>query len=101
GRLAAFVGGTDAPLAAVAGALVSQRARLSERAVVLAESRDEVLSGLRALAAGETSPLVVKGSGADGKTVFVFPGQGSQRVGMGRELYDRYPVFARALDDAC
>uniref|UniRef100_UPI000561B7A0 type I polyketide synthase n=1 Tax=Streptomyces sp. NRRL S-1022 TaxID=1463880 RepID=UPI000561B7A0 len=100
-RLAELLAGTGTPLEAVAGALVSRRAVLSERAVVLAESREEVLSGLRALAAGETSPLVVKGSGADGRTVFVFPGQGSQRVGMGRELYDRYPVFARALDDAC
>ncbi|QTE02384.1 Erythronolide synthase, modules 3 and 4 [Streptomyces cyanogenus] len=101
GRLAAFVGGTDAPLAAVAGALASRRAVLSERAVVVAGSREETVAGLRALADGETTPLVVTGSDADGKTVFVFPGQGSQRVGMGRELYERYPVFARALDDAC
>ncbi|QTE02385.1 type I polyketide synthase [Streptomyces cyanogenus] len=101
GRLAAFVGGTDAPLAAVAGALVSRRAVLAERAVVVAGSREEAVAGLRALADGETTPLVVTGSDADGKTVFVFPGQGSQRVGMGRELCERYPVFARALDDAC
>ncbi|MFJ4520651.1 type I polyketide synthase, partial [Streptomyces sp. NPDC088810] len=100
-RLAAFVGETDTPPAALAGALVSQRALLSERAVVVAESREDVVSGLRALADGEPAPLVVTGSAADGKTVFVFPGQGSQRVGMGRELYERYPVFARALDDAC
>ncbi|MEU6594748.1 type I polyketide synthase, partial [Streptomyces sp. NPDC046881] len=80
GRLAAFVGESDAPVAAVAGALVSRRAVLSERAVIVAESREDVVSGLRALAAGETAPFVVTGSGADGKTVVVFPGQGSQRV---------------------
>ncbi|MEU6594747.1 SDR family NAD(P)-dependent oxidoreductase [Streptomyces sp. NPDC046881] len=101
GRLAAFVGESDAPVAAVAGALVSRRAVLSERAVVVAGSRDEAVAGLEALAAGAASPAVVTGSDVDGKTVFVFPGQGSQRVGMGRELYERYPVFARALDDAC
>ncbi|MEU6672280.1 SDR family NAD(P)-dependent oxidoreductase [Streptomyces sp. NPDC046727] len=101
GRLAGFVGETDAPLAAVAGALVSRRAVLSERAVVVAEAREEAVAGLEALAAGESSPIVVTGSATDGKTVFVFPGQGSQRVGMGRELYHRYPVFARTLDEAC
>ncbi|MEU1013999.1 type I polyketide synthase, partial [Streptomyces sp. NPDC005890] len=101
GRLAEFLTDTDAPLAAVAGALVSRRAVLSERAVVVAGSSEEATAGLEALATGESSPLVVTGSDADGKTVFVFPGQGSQRVGMGRELYERYPVFARALDDAC
>nr|WP_268253068.1 type I polyketide synthase [Streptomyces cinerochromogenes] len=101
GRLAAFVGETDVPLAAVAGALVSRRAVLSERAVVVAGSREEAVAGLETLAAGESSPVVVTGSDVNGRTVFVFPGQGSQRVGMGRELYERYPVFARALDDAC
>ncbi|WP_189307860.1 type I polyketide synthase, partial [Streptomyces cinerochromogenes] len=101
GRLAAFVGDSDTPLAAVAGALVSQRALLPERAVIVTGSREEAAAGLRALAEGESAPSVVTGTGADGKTVFVFPGQGSQRVGMGRELYTAYPVFAQALDEAC
>ncbi|AKN70876.1 beta-ketoacyl synthase [Streptomyces sp. PBH53] len=100
-RLAAFVRATEAAPAAVAGALVSRRAVLPERAVVVAGSREEAAAGLAALAAGEPSPLVVTGSESTGGTVFVFPGQGSQRLGMGRELYDRYPVFARALDEAC
>ncbi|MGW7794305.1 acyltransferase domain-containing protein, partial [Streptomyces tricolor] len=100
-RLAAFICDSDTPLPTVAGALVARRALLSERAVVVAGSREEAVAGLRALAAGESASSVVTGSGADGKTVFVFPGQGSQRVGMGRELYGRYPVFAQALDEAC
>nr|WP_199808477.1 type I polyketide synthase [Streptomyces sp. NRRL S-1022] len=100
-RLAAFTRDTEASPAAVAGALVARRAVLSERAVVVAGSREEAVSGLAALAAGESSPTVVTGSESTGGTVFVFPGQGSQRLGAGRELYDRYPVFARALDEAC
>ncbi|MFJ7153280.1 SDR family NAD(P)-dependent oxidoreductase, partial [Streptomyces sp. NPDC100445] len=100
-RLVEFVRHTEAPPAAVAGALITQRAALPERAVVVAGSRAEAVAGLGALAAGEASPVVVTGSGADGRTVFVFPGQGSQRVGMGAELYARFPVFARAFDEAC
>ncbi|WP_449455867.1 SDR family NAD(P)-dependent oxidoreductase [Streptomyces dangxiongensis] len=101
GRLAEFAAATDAPTAAVAGALVSRRAVLSERAVVVAGSREEAVAGLAALAAGESSPAVVTGTESSGATVIVFPGQGSQRLGMGRELYDRHPVFARAFDEAC
>ncbi|WP_406366012.1 type I polyketide synthase [Streptomyces sp. NBC_01546] len=95
GRLAAFVEDAgEVPLADVAGTLVSGRAVLGERAVVLAGSHDEALAGLQALARGENAAGVVTGSGAPGKVVWVFPGQGSQWAGMGRELLDSSPVFA-------
>ncbi|MGR4882336.1 type I polyketide synthase [Streptomyces sp. LARHCF249] len=107
GRLASYVesaAGAVSP-AGLGGALLSGRALLGERAVVLAGSNEEALAGLQALARGENAPGVVSGSAAGssapGKVVWVFPGQGSQRVGMGQELYDRYPVFATAFDEAC
>nr|AXL06514.1 polyketide synthase [uncultured bacterium] len=93
------------PLAGIAGALVSGRAVFGDRAVVVAESAEEASTRLGALARGESAAGVVSGSaagsGAPGKAVWVFSGQGSQRVGMGRELYARYPLFAEALDEAC
>ncbi|MFF5173694.1 type I polyketide synthase [Micromonospora sp. NPDC000089] len=101
GRLASFLEGAEVPLARVAGALLSERALLGERAVLFAGSTEQALAGLGALASGETAPDVVTGSGVPGKVVLVFPGQGSQRVGMGSGLYERYPVFARAFDEAC
>ncbi|WP_189307858.1 type I polyketide synthase, partial [Streptomyces cinerochromogenes] len=103
GRLAAFVTGAETSPAEVAGALVARRALLSERAVVVAGARDEALTGLGALARGESSPLVVTGtvagSGGPGRTVLVFPGQGSQWLGMGRELLESSPVFAERVEE--
>ncbi|MDQ0578394.1 type I polyketide synthase [Streptomyces rishiriensis] len=100
GRLASFVESSEVSLLDAAGALVAQRAMLSERAVVVG-SRAEALAGLGALARGESHPGVVTGSvsalGGAGKVVFVFPGQGSQWVGMGRELLDSSPVFAERI----
>ncbi|MEV6730904.1 type I polyketide synthase [Streptomyces sp. NPDC051364] len=99
GRLAAFVEGADEVSPAdVAGALVSGRTVFGERAVVVAESGKEALAGLQALARGESVAGVVSGSAtASGKVVWVFPGQGSQWAGMGRELLDSSPVFAERI----
>ncbi|MCX4627082.1 type I polyketide synthase [Streptomyces sp. NBC_01443] len=98
-RLASFVQGADGVTPAdVAGALVSGRAVLGERAVVVAGSNEEALAGLQALARGEGAPGVVSGRAtAPGKVVWVFPGQGSQWAGMGRELLDSSPVFAERI----
>ncbi|PZG90845.1 hypothetical protein C1I97_30380 [Streptomyces sp. NTH33] len=86
--------------AEVGRSLVSTRALLDHRAVVVGDDRAELLAGLDALARQETTAHVVTGTAdRDVGTVFVFPGQGSQWAGMARELLDTSTVFARRIDD--
>jgi acyl transferase domain-containing protein len=101
GKLRDFLAAdTDLDLADAGSSLVSSRSRFEHRAVVLGRDRDELLAALAALSDGAESPAVVRGTaGKLGGTAFVFPGQGSQWVGMGRELYEAFPVFARSLDE--
>ncbi|WP_437099876.1 SDR family NAD(P)-dependent oxidoreductase [Streptomyces sp. enrichment culture] len=73
--------------------LATTRAVLEHRAVVVGSSREDLLAGL----AGATS----RGPAAAGRLGLLFTGQGAQRVGMGRELYAAYPVFADAFDAVC
>ncbi|WP_443032875.1 SDR family NAD(P)-dependent oxidoreductase [Streptomyces sp. A1-5] len=75
--------------------VLTTRAAQRERAVVIGGAQDELVAGVRALAAGERPAHVIRGTAAPGrKTVFVFPGQGSQWAGMAAELLDSAPVFA-------
>ncbi|MEU0505495.1 type I polyketide synthase [Nocardia sp. NPDC005998] len=85
----------------VGWSLAGTRSRFDHRAVVVGFERAELLSGLTALRAGEPSGAVVRGvADTSGRTAFIFPGQGAQYRGMGRELHDAYPVFAAAFDAA-
>ncbi|MFI5649263.1 type I polyketide synthase, partial [Kitasatospora sp. NPDC051705] len=86
----------------VARALVSSRTLFEHRAVVTGADREELLRGLTALTQGEQ--LLGAADAAvppAGRVAFLFTGQGSQSVGMARELYQEYEVFARALDEVC
>jgi mycoketide-CoA synthase len=103
GRLGEFVEGCpDLDPIDVGWSLVSTRAALERRTVVWGRDRGELLAGLAAAAAGDEAPGVTSGVvGTLGGLGFVFSGQGAQRLGMGRELYAAYPVFARAFDAVC
>ena len=81
--------------------LATSRAALDHRASLVATDRDRVLAGLAALAAGEPATGLSTGRPIDGKTAFLFTGQGAQRPGMGTELAAGYPRFAAALDEVC
>ncbi|MGY5060937.1 SDR family NAD(P)-dependent oxidoreductase, partial [Streptomyces sp. 900105755] len=89
-------------VADVGWSLVSSRSVFEHRAVVLGRDREELAGGLASLSEGVESAGVVRGAAGDlGGVVFMFPGQGSQWVGMGRQLYDTFPVFAQTLDEVC
>ncbi|MFI6173831.1 SDR family NAD(P)-dependent oxidoreductase, partial [Nocardia sp. NPDC051052] len=99
-RLADRVDG-DAALLDIGYSLATTRAPFEERAVVFGGDHAEYRQALLALAAGEQPAAAVTGRASDGGVAVVFSGQGTQRPGMGQELYDAYPAYREAFDAAC
>ncbi|WP_063787290.1 type I polyketide synthase [Streptomyces sp. NBRC 110028] len=93
----------------VGWSLATTRSVFDHRAVVVGEGQDELRAGLEALAAGEPHPAVVgpgvvrsgRATGPPLRTVFLFDGGSGRCTEAGRELYDRFPVFAAAFDEVC
>ncbi|MFZ0902333.1 MAG: SDR family NAD(P)-dependent oxidoreductase, partial [Mycobacterium sp.] len=100
-RLGEFISAREQLDAANVGWSLAGRSKFEHRAVVLGADRQELLSGLAELTDGLPGLSVVQGHATPaGKTVFVFPGQGSQWLGMGIELLHTAPVFAEKVN-AC
>ena len=102
GRLGAFaaeeldVGEHEIALA------LARRAALEDRAVVLGASRSQLLGGLEGLARGQEREGLIRGRAPGAaRLAFLFAGQGAQRVGMGRQLYETSTVFRAAFEEAC
>jgi acyl transferase domain-containing protein/NADPH:quinone reductase-like Zn-dependent oxidoreductase len=77
------------------------RAHFSHRLAVIGEGMPEMRAGLEAALANREAANVFRGKvlAVDHpKVVFLFTGQGSQYVGMGRQLYETQPVFRQAVD---
>ncbi|MFC0106119.1 type I polyketide synthase [Kibdelosporangium aridum subsp. largum] len=92
----------DLDVLEIARSLAGTRGALSDRAVVLAADREEAMAGLAALAQRTSATDVVVGEAVqDNQFAILFSGQGSQRVGMARGLYERFPVFQKAFDEVC
>jgi acyl transferase domain-containing protein len=102
-RLAAHVKGhAEQSLGDVAYSLATTRSHLEHRLSVVAATREALVSGLEAAARGELSSASSRGAARTGvKTAWLFTGQGSQYVGMGRGLWEEWPAFREAFDAAC
>ena len=84
----------------IAHSLATTRSHHEHRLALAVATREELVAGLEAASRGELA-LARGEARARGKTAWLFTGQGSQQVGIGRGLYEEWPVFREALEAVC
>ncbi|HEU4325211.1 MAG TPA: type I polyketide synthase [Roseiflexaceae bacterium] len=88
-------------LAALCAAAATRRSPMEYRLAAVAHTREEAAAQLEAALTGETRPGLVRSArrvARRPRMVFVFSGQGSHWLGMGRELLEREPAFRAAFE---
>lgn len=97
--LAQRLAAPDPPLLPVVAASLASRRRQTERLALVAADQREAIARLTQ---AET-PGRARGARRGGAPTLalVFPGQGAQHPGMGRDLYQGEPVFRQVVDQAC
>ncbi|OAL75151.1 polyketide synthase [Trichophyton violaceum] len=89
--------GKEDHLIDVAFSLATTRTHLQRRQVVVASNKAQMLEALTSVSSSSDKLFNVNEVGKP-KLGMLFTGQGSQRLGMGKELYSVYPVFQASLD---
>jgi acyl transferase domain-containing protein len=88
---------TARPLADLCYTAAVARTPFEHRAAVVARDGEDARRQLEALAAGKVESGAAVGQVAP-RVAFLFTGQGAQRAGMGRELFEREPVFRSTVE---
>ncbi len=86
------------PLGDLAFSAATTRSPMEHRLAIVAATRDGLREALAAAALGQTPAGVQRGRAGKQKVVFVFPGQGGQWLGMGRQLVAEEPVFRASIE---
>ncbi len=89
------------PLEDVAYTAALHRTCFDRRAAFVVGTADGACGALTVFASGQTPPSAVTGPVVPGKLAVLFTGQGGQRLGMGRGLYEAWPAFRAAFDEVC
>ncbi|MBL1102378.1 type I polyketide synthase [Streptomyces coffeae] len=98
-RLRDWLADEDVALLDVAKSLALHRVTFEHRAAVVAGNKEDLLAQLDLLAGGGSGATAVVGTECRGLTAVMFPGQGSQRIGMGAQLAAAFPAFDTAYSE--
>ena len=92
-----FMEGDAIKLADLSYSLQIHRASFNARRFLIATDKAELLGKLSSNLINPSESKLLQESPGD--LVFMFPGQGSQYINMGKDLYQHDPVFTKAVDE--